>query len=197
MSIMALPFAPHLAGIPAHLLAQRLRLWVDDGETHGVEMTAEAFFAPQDPDVVDIDDIVATLLAGRTYRAGGGAEVEWTVRMATPIRWDAAQGWIPDREAACRVDIAHGLFTTLAEARAAFGYVPPGDVAGIVETIRRQLASCLPADEVYVERRTKLLVDLLDTADLLNEAERMADWVPAGMLQAAARAAVADLRGRL
>lgn len=188
--------APHTTGIPAHLLAQHVRLFVDDGEADGIVMTAEEFFLPQDPDVIEIDEIVATLLASGTYRAGGGAEVEWTLRMAEPVQWVEGDGWVRDRAAACREDIAHGLHGTLTEARAAFGYATPGDVDGIVDTIRRQIASCLPGDADDIDRRVDLLVANIDGWNLRNEADRIAGWVPPDRLEAAARFAVRDLRGR-
>lgn len=185
----------HLAGIPAHLLNQRVRLWIDGDAPHGIVETAESFFGRCDPDVIDYEDIAETLLVGRTYRDGGGAEGEWTVMLADRVKWIDDKGWVPDYDAGCRADIANGLHGVLADARAGIRRGEP--TAKATALIRRQIASCVAADERYVEYRTNLLVDNIDRADLRNEAERMADWVHPAILTYAARFAVADLRGRM
>lgn len=184
-------------GVPPHLLAQPIRVRIYEEGVGERIIPAADFFRENAADNADLfPDIVAALLAGETFRDGGGAGIEWSFRLADRVRWDG-QAWVPDHAAGCRADIAYGLATVLADARAAFAHAVPGDVDGIVETIRRQVASCLgPAAVHNIERRTELLVGMIDYADLQNEAERIAGWVHPDMLPAAARFAVAPLRGR-
>ncbi len=71
-----------LAGIPAELLGRQIVLDIDEDGARNVCETAESFFRRCDPDVIDYPGIAAALLAGETYRDGGGAAVEWSIRLA-------------------------------------------------------------------------------------------------------------------